>query len=366
MNVQTDKAALQRALGLAAAIADLRSTMPILASVKIETVNDGLMLASTDLNLTLIAAVKCEVTEAGSVCIKARQLYELVKALSGKGVELRSEERAVVQISSGNAVYRLPALPAEDYPRLPRRQDATVSQVRSPILLDLIERTMPATAMNETQYLLNGAFLTATEGSLRLIATDGHRLHLTQADEPGVYLSQGILIPRRGLEEAKRFLKEVACPVDMAVENGHWFLRAEDLTLVVKLTNAEFPPFDTMLPTSYCRSLIVDRQTLMDAVRRLLLIASQTYAIQVVLAPGAPPVLLSDGSDRGEAKELLDAEYVGEPMTIGVNAKLLLEALGQAQADQVVVSFNNELDPIKIAPSGRDDYLAICMPLKLK
>jgi DNA polymerase-3 subunit beta len=202
-----------------------------------------------------------------------------------------------------------------------------------------------------------------------MVSTDGHRL--SKVERPftdGPKLAQGIIIPRKGLMELRRALETADGPIELGIHNGHLFVRVANTALSVKLIDAQFPPYEQVIPKENEKIAVAPRLGLLEALKRMALIASdKTSGVKLSLAKGELKVA-SDNPDLGEAHELLDVSYDGAALTIGFNAKYFIELLGEMEGDEVKLELNGELDPGLVRPAEgakAGSYLGVVMPMRI-
>jgi DNA polymerase-3 subunit beta len=150
----------------------------------------------------------------------------------------------------------------------------------------------------------------------------------------------------------------------LAIKTPHLFLVQEDIAIAVKLIDAQFPPYEQVIPKDHKKVITIDRARLIDSLRRAQLMSSETRGVKLS-ATREGVTVASDNPDLGEVREELDAEYNGEAIAIGFNPKYVVELLGQMTADQVTLSLGGELDPGLIKPLTGDDYLGVVMPMRI-
>jgi DNA polymerase-3 subunit beta len=197
-----------------------------------------------------------------------------------------------------------------------------------------------------------------------MVSTDGHRLSKVERTiANGPKLSAGVIIPKKGLLEIRRVL-EAGPQCKLAIKTPHLFLVQEDIAIAVKLIDAQFPPYEQVIPKDHKRIITVDRGRFIDALRRAQLMSSETRGVKVAAAKEGITIT-SDNPDLGEVREELDAEYSGDPIAIGFNPKYVVELLGQMSSDQITVAFGGELDPGLIRPVSSDEYLGVVMPMRI-
>lgn len=365
MEFRIAKTEFLRGLRLAQGIADRKSTMPMLANVLLRTQGKNqLLVAATDLNVSLTAELKSTNVSDGGITLGAKNLYELIANAPGDEVTLKKADNHWAEIKSGKVSYRIVGMPDRDFPKVPDHREASYTTVESAVLREMIERTLFSICNDETRFHLNGVFFESDGSKSRMVSTDGHRLSKVERTiAGGPKLSAGVIIPKKGLLEIKKVLEQ-GPSAKLAVKTPHVFLVQDDIAIAVKLIDAQFPPYEQVIPRDHKKIITVDRLRLIDALRRAQLMSSETRGVKVA-ATRDGVTITSDNPDLGEVREELEAEYAGEPIAIGFNPKYVVELLGQMASDQVTVALGGELDPGLLRPLSADDYLGVVMPMRI-
>jgi DNA polymerase-3 subunit beta len=373
MKLTIDKSELQRGLGRIQAIVEKRNSMPILANVLLSAPAKGdakLELAATDLEVGIRGAQPAQVSKTGAVTVSARKLYDVVRELPEEPVQLEVSGNAYVELRCGRARFSLAGTDAEEYPSLPEFSPNRLVRLQAAVLSQMIERTMYATSLDETRYNLNGVYFEVVPetSKLRMVATDGHRLALIERsigpDAAG--LASGVIIPRKGLAELKRLVdEEDADEIELGFEGNSGLVRKGDVTLVMRLIEGEFPNYRQVIPKEAKQRTTVATEPLVRALRRVaLLSAERSRAVKLDFSEGRL-VLSSSNPDMGEAQEEVDIDYAGPPLSIGFNARYLLECLGAIAAKEVHLNLRDGNSPAEIRPAEDPDTLAVVMPMRL-
>ena len=365
MEFRIAKTEFLRGLRLAQGIADRKSTMPMLANVLLRTQGKNqLLVAATDLNVSLTAELKSNNASDGGLTLGAKNLYERIANAPGDEIALKKADNHWAEIKSGKVTYRIVGMPDRDFPKVPDHREASYATVESAVLREMIERTLFSVSNDETRFHLNGVFFESDGSKSRMVSTDGHRLSKVERTiANGPKLSAGVIIPKKGLLELKKVLEQ-GPNAKLAVKTPHVFLVQDDIALAVKLIDAQFPPYEQVIPKDHQKIITVDRMRLIDALRRAQLMTSETRGVKVA-ATREGVTITSDNPDLGEVREELEAEYNGEPIAIGFNPKYVVELLTQMSSDQVTVALGGELDPGLIRPLTGDDYLGVVMPMRI-
>jgi DNA polymerase-3 subunit beta len=200
-----------------------------------------------------------------------------------------------------------------------------------------------------------------------MVSTDGHRL--SKVERPfagGPKLAQGVILPRKALQEVARVLENFDGPCELALQQGTLFVRVGALAISAKLIDAQFPPYEQVIPKEHDKRVVAGRAALLDALRRISIMASdRTFGIKLQLTPGELRIT-SDNPDLGEAKEDVEVDYKGPALLIGFNARYLIDVISQIDDEEVVLELGGELDPGVVRPgSAKNEYLGVVMPMRI-
>ncbi|MFL5294542.1 MAG: DNA polymerase III subunit beta [Myxococcales bacterium] len=377
MELQIGIDEFSRALYRAQGIVEKKSTMPILASVLLEATDaDGqgrLRVSAFDLEIGVTGTHPAEVMKAGSVALKHKELYDIIRALPEKTAVLRREANNRVRITSGTAEFNIVGQPAEDYPPFPRAEKVSLVPVDPGQLLEMIEKTQFAISADETRHNLNGVYFETAQGNIRMVATDGHRLALIERPAPGNFnLKKGVIVPRKGLLELKRLLEEDhEGPCELGFTETSGVFQRGDVQMVMRLIDGIFPDYMQVIPKEADRTLTVDRPRLLDTLRRMSILSSDrtTNAVKFELGKDTLKVT-SQNPDLGDAKEEIPVTYAGTALQIGFNARYLMDVLTVVDSAQMDVELCDELSPGVLKPTGQvagvaSRYTAVIMPMRI-
>jgi DNA polymerase-3 subunit beta len=358
------KKALHRALG----IVERRSTMPILANVLISANKNGVQVTAFDLDIGLVSEHPAEVLKPGAITVSAKYVHDIVQNLPEAQVMLKKLNNNYVEISSGPSSFKIVGMAPEEYPKLPKEENATLVRVSGPVILEMVKKTQFAISSDETRYILNGVYFEPKEGGkVRMVATDGHRLALIERELAGDFkLKTGVIVPRKGLFELKRLLDEAPdaeCHWGFA-ENSALF-KKPGLTMVMRLIDGQFPEYQRVIPKEGDRKALVPKARFLEGLKRIsLLSADKSNAVRITLEEGVLRIA-SQNPDLGEAKDELPIQYTGAPITIGFNARYLMDVLGVLETDEISFEVGDEHSPGVVHAPGDKSYTAVVMPMRV-
>jgi len=363
MEIQVERDPFFRALQLVQNIVEPRQTLPILANVLLETFEGGLRIAATDLEVGARVTVPAEVRKTGGVTVPARKLVELVRELPSRPLELSVRENSWVHLISAPASFRLVGLPAEDYPPIEGAQGDGWVEIAGQRLRAMLARTSFAMSHDESRRFLNGVYVRVKGKELRMVATDGHRLALVRQEIAQGEEASGI-VPRKAVQEMSRVLGGSEA-VALSLREHQFLFRMEGFLLVSKLIEGQFPNYEQVLPMGHPRRLVVGREALVAGLRRVSVLADdRTRPVTLTLRKGEVQ-LATASPELGEAQETLPAEHAGEELSIGFNARYLLEALAPIEGDQVILELKDAVSPGVLKSLGDEGYLCVIMPMRI-
>jgi DNA polymerase-3 subunit beta len=383
MDVVVSKKDLLRVLSRCQAVADKKSTMPVLGNVLLEaTGSSELRLAATDLYLAVSGTIPAQVDKAGAVAVGARDLFERVRMMPDGQLSITSTSTAATTIRAVGAArrYTIHGILGEEFPSLPQADEgAQVLTLDVVTLSSLIGTTQFSISTDETRMHLNSALFEWDGNRIRMVTTDGHRLSKAEFTVEGRPASATMLIPLKGITELKRLCDEARAegtreagaetPQLKMVQSGpNVHFQLAGLKFSVKLVDGQFPPYEQVIPEASERVIRADRLALADALRAVSVAASdRTGGVKLSLT-GSRMRFESESPESGEGFDEVPVEYDGPDVMIGFNARYFLDVLSAIEADEVVLGISGELDPAVLRPateSPTQSYLSVIMPMRI-
>jgi DNA polymerase-3 subunit beta len=368
MEIKAKRGDLLATLYWTQSIVERRNTMPILANVLIECQKGDIRVTATDLEVGVRGSVEGEVLKDGSVTVNAKKLYEITREVPEEQVRLRRLENDWVEIRSGKSVFKIVGMDAREFPQFPKIDAKGLSTTPGSTVKEMIERTIFAVSTDETRYSLNGVFIEEGEaGKIRMVATDGHRLSYDERFLGSVGLSKGVILPRKGLSELKKLLENGSDgAVSLGFKENMGLAVKERVELFMRLIDGDFPDYTKVIPKGNPNVAKVAHDELLQALRRVSILSSERYkGIKMEFDQGKLSLSASN-PDLGEAVEEIAIDYDGKPITIGFNARYMIDALSVLGSDgEVEIELKDELSPSIIRKPGSEGYLYVLMPMRL-
>jgi len=371
MEVSFKREELVRGLYLVQGVVERRTTLPILANVLIEPAEGGVAFTATDTEVGLRGRVTAEVKRKGSVTVNARKLYEIVREVAAEEVVLKSAVAGWMEVLAGRSRFKIVTLDPKDFPALPFGSTAPAGatiKVAVGTLREMIDKTLFAVSTDETRFNLSGVYMESAEKStLRMVATDGHRLALIDRTLPDAKLAKGAIMPRKGLGEVRKLL-DGAEDADLTLIVGDKDVRLHTpaVSFFMRLVEGEFPDYRQVIPSAPRVTARINRDDLLAALRRISLLASErSHGVKLHFEKGRLEVSASN-PDQGEASEDIEISYGGEPLAVGFNAHYLIEVLGVHPAGEVMeFGLTDEVGPGMLRGSQDPEYRYVVMPMRL-
>jgi DNA polymerase-3 subunit beta len=337
--------------------------LPVLSGVRLETRGDLLVSVGTDLDLTISAETEVSGSADGVVVAPGRLVTDIVRALDPGAVTLEADDEDL-RIASGRSQFSVRTHPAGDFPRLPAPTGETVTL---PVegLAEALRQVVRAASSEDSRPILTGVLMVAEADGLRLVSTDSYRLAVRDLAGVGVLAAdQKVLVPSRALNELGRLL---AGSGDVALRLGQHdaTFTAGSVALTTRLIEGEFPNYRQLIPASYPNQLTVGRDALLEAVRRVKLLARDPVTpVRIALRPDGIQLAVIT-PDWGTATEDVDAKYEGAEMTVAFNPAYLIDGIEAIASDEVILSTLDALKPATLRPTEADDYLYLLMPVRV-
>ncbi|HEV3379113.1 MAG TPA: DNA polymerase III subunit beta [Thermoleophilaceae bacterium] len=361
-------------LGIAVRGASTRSAIQTLAGVLVRVADGRAELEATDMELGVRVGLEVGDSTSGHAVIPGRLLLDVVRSLPTDelSLEYRSAQQDV-EVVSGPARFHLRTLPPEDFPKLPQASPEGAMSVPAGAFVDTIGRVARAASRDETRPHLTGVLVTARGQELRMVATDSYRLSVkeTRLEQP----LDGELeanVPARTLQELGRIASAGgAGSIGVTALENQVVFTVDDVMLSSRLVEGRFPNYQQLLPESYEHELRVNRDELLEVVRRVGLLAQKNAPLRLRFSEGALDVS-AQTPDVGEASESLPVPFNGEPLEIGFNPEFFRDGLESAESDELVLKLISPLRTGLIESGGGDGdggggggFLYLVMPIRL-
>jgi DNA polymerase-3 subunit beta len=366
MEISISRDDLLKPLGQVAGVVERRQTLPILAYTLVKQEKGKLTLTGTDLEVEVLAGTHVDGGTDGEMTIPARKLLDICRGLP-TDAELKINlkgEKAVVR--SGRSRFTLVTMPTTDFPAIEASEWSETFEVPQKSLKALLENTQFCMAHQDVRYYLNGLLLELDGNKLKSVATDGHRMALSElelAENTGG--DRQVIVPRKGVLELARFLEESDETAKVSLGTNHIRVELPDLTFTSKLIDGRFPDYNKVVPASQSKEILLDRQSFRDALSRAAILSNEKYrGVRLSLANGSLTIT-AHNPEQEEAEEEMEIDYSGEEMEIGFNVNYIIEAVSALETEQVKLGLNDPNSSCTLLASESGAALYVVMPMRL-
>jgi DNA polymerase III subunit beta len=334
----------------------------VLSGLRLDVSDGQLTVTGTDLELTIRLSVPVHSDKDGSAVVPARLVADIVRSLPAGAVDISIGDDDM-SISAGRSQFSVRPLSLSDYP-------AQVEPTADPVTLtssqvgDALRQVVRAASTDDARPVLTGVLIASEESGLKMVATDSYRLAVRDLPQSSILAAgQKVLVPGRALVELQRVLSADA---ELSVRLGarEAVFEAGGTRLTTRLIEGEYPNYRNLLPSSYPNQLTVGRDALLEALRRVKILAQDSTPVRLGL--GADTLQLTAiTQDVGNAHEEIDASYTGTEMTVAFNPDYLASGVDAVEGDEVTLSTLDPMKPAVLRGVGHDDYLYLLMPVRV-
>jgi DNA polymerase-3 subunit beta len=368
MRLTISREKLQEGLNAVTASIPVKTTLPVLANILVETTDRGIKLSGTDLDIAVSTEIAADVEAPGAVTIPAKKLSEIARELPPAPVKIAAVGEQRITLECGRSRFKLLGLPRDEFPTFPSVRFDESWRIKSGDLQKLISHTSFAVSTEESRPIFNGVLWELRPDRMSMVATNGHRLAkmsvpVTSETAP----SNDLIVPPKALEQVRRLF-----PAEEELEIGrgenHIGFRSPFTAVYTRLIEGPYPNYEQVIPKDNDRIAVADKGALVSALKRMSVVASdQTHRIRLSFNAGMLKFSVQT-PDLGEAQDELPIRFTGDQLDIGFNASYLLEILRYIPTDDVRMTLKAPESAATLEPEGWNDpssYLCLVMPLRL-
>ena len=369
MKFSVSSSELLKRLSMAAGAIGSNPVLPILEDFLFTIKNNQLTIAATDLETSISTTIEVMSDGDGVVAVPAKILLDTLKALPQQPITFSvNDENYGIEITSAYGKYKLAGENGDDFPQIPAADNTDSLTVPSGTMLQSINKTVFATSNDELRPAMTGVYVQVDFDKLIFVATDAHKLVKYTFQDISSEVSTTFILPKKALNLLKNALP-TGEPTKISFNKANAFFAFGDTNLVCRLIDAKYPDYNAVIPVDNPNLLTVSRTDLQNSLKRIAIYANKTTN-QVILNISGESLTISaqDLDFSNEATEQLSCTYDGDALTIGFNAKFLIEMLGVLESDEVKMELSTPTRAGILLPADDTDgeeILMLVMPVML-
>ncbi len=369
MKFSVSREVLLKPLQLVAGVVEKRQTLPALANVLVVLSGDELTLTGTDLEVEIIGRITLESPgQEGEITVPAKKFLDICRSLPEQSVIEFVQSEQKVTVKSGRSRFTLSTLPASEFPNIEQSDNDLSFSCEQSEIRRLIDRTSFAMAQQDVRYYLNGMLFEVRTDSLRVVATDGHRLAMctrpVNVSDLEESLKQAIL-PRKGVIELARLLNEPEKSVEIILGSNHIRAKTDAFIFTSKLVDGKFPEYQRVLPTGGDKVVYGEREQLKHAFGRASILSNEKYrGVRFTLSDGLLTIT-ANNPEQEEAEEQVAVDYSGDSIEVGFNVSYLQDVTNVLSSESIKITLADNNSSALIEEPENSDSIYVVMPMRL-
>ncbi|SEA36101.1 DNA polymerase III, beta subunit [Desulfuromusa kysingii] len=352
-------------------IVEKRHTIPILANVLIEAKNNEITITATDLEVGLKSKYEANIINEGKITISAKKLYEIIKEFPDKEINFLSKNNFWVEIKCDKSIFNLVGLSPDEFPKFPDLELNT-NFIDKNNLSEMIEKTLFSVSSDETKFNLTGIYIKSEIvediKQIVFVSTDGHRLSMIQKqydNELDKRYFEGFILPKKGITEIKKILETMESDINIGISDNNFSVNNKQTTLIMRMVDGDFPDYKRVIPDKGNNAAVINKNLFLHALKRISILSSEKSKGVKINLKNNLLTLTSSNPDLGDAKEEITIIYNGDDISIGFNAKYIIDILQVIKEDNIIFNLKDNISPGRINPENNENQLFVIMPMRL-
>ena len=364
MKAVISKGELVNIIGKIQSIVSSKPSIPILANVLLEAIDDQLIVSATDLTVSMRCYAEAKVVEEGSIALPARRFFQLIKEIMSPQIKIAAETNEIAEITTGTSVFKINGMNKAEFPQLPDLTGSPEFSLSNATLKQMLTRTSFAAAREDSRYTLNGVQLHIAQQKATFTGTDGKRLAkiFTPINIDPSIQSQTV-IPLKAVDEMIKMLNDTENPASIAFSHDKISLECGSMTLIAKLLVGQYPDVDRVIPKQLGHQFSIHREELISLLRQISLFTSDTSSSVRFSFETGQLQLSAMSSEVGEGRVSMPVDYSGAKLDIAFNPFFFLDILHHSKEETVRFGLTDAHNPGLITDTT--NALFVIMPMRL-
>ncbi len=364
---------LLRSLQALSGVLNSSNTLPILDDFLFELQESQLKITASDLETTMTVTIVPEMVDGtGNLAIPARLLLDIMKTFPDIPITFDiNNDSLAIELFAGEGKFRLSGHKSDEFPQLPSMDNVTELKLSSELLVNAFEKTIFATGNDELRPVMSGVLCDMSEDYMTFVATDAHKLVRYRRLDAKIESPASFILPKKPITQLKNLLSgKEDNPVELSFNQTNAFFRFGNIRMVCRLIEGKYPNYEAVIPTHNPNKLTIDRQSLLNSIKRVAIFANQsTHQVRFKITGQELQLSAEDLDYSNEAKERLTCNYEGDDMEIGFNSRFFIEMLNNLDQDEIKLEMSAPNRAGILFPVGNEneseDVLMLVMPVML-
>ena len=362
--------ALLKELQLINGVISNRAVIPILEYFLFEVREAKLIITGTDLEVSMRSSLEVESKEDGQVAVPARLIIDILRTLPEQPVTFTIDTTSnAIELTSDNGKYKISGEGAEDFPKFPEVENGSTVSLSSRVMNRAINNTLFAIGNDELRPALMGLLMEMTPLDFKFVSTDGNKLVKYRREDVRADNADTFILPRKALNLLKNSLPDDDVQVAVEYNSTNALFTFGDVKLICRLIDERFPDYSAAIPAEAPYTLRINRTELINSLKRIAIFSNKTtYQVRFKISNGELQLTAQDLDFANEGFERLACDFDGEQMSIGFNARFLIDMLNILNSDEVVINLSQHNRPGILKPAEAEqgeDLLMLLMPIVL-
>ncbi|WP_428086767.1 DNA polymerase III subunit beta [Candidatus Thioglobus sp.] len=367
MNTQLTVKELLDPLQTVIGVVEKKQTLPILSHVLIQLKNNQLTLTTTDMEIEIRASQAVKTQEEISFTVYAKDLIDIIRKLPETTIVEFIIEAAKIYIKANKNSFELNTFNHQDFPSLPKIENSEVIKINRKQLREIIENTSFSMGNQDIRAYLNGLYFEVNQNSITIVATDGHRLSIGEVKQDNNLTDKKtVILPRKAVLELSKILnKNEHNEVEIHLSDNYFYLASNDITLISRLIDGNFPNYSQVLPTDFENTILIDRLEFLNSLQQAsIFVEERTKGVKLVFKNSQLNIFTH--SERGQAKTQISTKNFSKEIEIAFNIHYLISILEKLTTDEInMVVPGGENQSCMLSSPNDETYQYVVMPMRI-
>lgn len=365
MKFSCNKDVLLEAILTTSKAASSKSPIPALEGLRLELENGLLTITGYDLDIGIKTTIQTDSSEDGSIVINAKRLCEIVRKMPSGVIEIIIDNNKSATIKSGKTNMSIMCMSADEYPQVPQANLDNCFVMKQKILKSMITQTKYACAVTDTKPVFKGCLFEILDNVLSVVGMDGMRIAVRQ--EPLTHENMKFIVPSKSLDELSRLINDEDGDISISLEKNQISFLFGKITMISRLINGDFLDFHKYIQYNDPLFVEIGCSEMIETLERGMLVISDKIKLPLRCEFSNDTLTLSCTTSLGSYNDQISIKYSGEPFTIGLNTKLLLDAFKAAECSDVkFIMTGKSVEPVLVVPKEGNEFTFLIMPMRLK